>query len=451
MSTMASTRVSSVFVLAISLIVIVCMVDANNEGFSVGLIHRDSSSSPFYNPGETQSERVGNAVRRSVSRVTRFANIVNDDSPYLNSAPTSPVDPLVGGNGEYLMNISLGSPPFSILAIADTGSDVMWTQCKPCRNCYRQDAPVFDPKFSTTYRPVSCSSAACTTLSGEGSFCPAHGDICQYEAAYGDGSKTEGDIATETLTLGTTTHGATMAFPNTVFGCGHENTGTFDPRGSGIIGLGKGPASLISQLGSTAGGKFSYCMVPYITPNQTTSTMHFGQNAVVSGPNVVNTPLLSSNLGQTFYALDLEFVSVGRTIIPFDGPSFSKNAGNIIIDSGTTLTIVPTHFLSEFSTALEAQVTGANRTSDPQGLLSLCYVASDSMEFPDIVMHFKGGDVALTPVNLFYPMSDTVICLAFYGNDDVSIYGNLAQQDFLVGYDLQKRTVSFKHTDCTKN
>ncbi|CAN1271767.1 Aspartic proteinase CDR1 [Linum perenne] len=407
---MASTRVSSVSVLAISLIVVVCMVDANNEGFSVGLIHRDSSSSPFYNPSETQAERVGNAVRRSVSRVTRFANIVN---------ATSPVDPLVAGNGEYLMNISLGSPPFSILAIADTGSDVMWTQCKPCRNCYKQDAPVFDPKFSTTYRPVSCSSAACTTLSGEGSFCPAHGDICQYEASYGDGSKTEGDIATETLTLGTTTLGATMAFPNTVFGCGHENTGTFDAKGSGIIGLGKGPASLISQLGSIAGGKFSYCMVPYITPNQTTSTMHFGQNAVVSGPK--------------------------------DGPSFSKNAGNIIIDSGTTLTIVPTHFLSEFSTALEAQVTGANRTSDPQGFLSLCYVASDSMEFPDIVMHFKGGDVALTPVNLFFPMSDTVICLAFYGNDDVSIYGNLAQQDFLVGYDLQKRTVSFKHTDCTKN
>ncbi|CAN1271770.1 Aspartic proteinase CDR1 [Linum perenne] len=340
------------------------MVDANNEGFSVGLIHRDSSSSPFYNPSETQAERVGNAVRRSVSRVTRFANIVNDDSPNLNFAPTSPVDPLVAGNGEYLMNISLGSPPFSILAIADTGSDVMWTQCKPCRNCYKQDAPVFDPKFSTTYRPVSCSY--------------------------------------------------------TVFGCGHENTGTFDAKGSGIIGLGKGPASLISQLGSIAGGKFSYCMVPYITPNQTTSTMHFGQNAVVSGPKVVTTPLLSSNLGQTFYALDLEFVSVGRTIIPFDGPSFSKNAGNIIIDSGTTLTIVPTHFLSEFSTALEAQVTGANRTSDPQGFLSLCY-------------------------------SDTVICLAFYGNDDVSIYGNLAQQDFLVGYDLQKRTVSFKHTDCTKN
>ncbi|CAN1271760.1 Aspartic proteinase CDR1 [Linum perenne] len=395
-------------------------------------MHRDSVNSPFYDRLETPSQRTGNTVRRAVSRVTRFT-------------ASAVAAPLIANDGEYLMNISLGSPPFPVLAIADTGSDIIWTQCQPCIDCYKQNAPIFDPKSSSTYNPVPCYSDTCLLLVGEGSFCSSDAQSCEYKVAYGDQSHTLGDITTETLTR------ATMAFPNTVFGCGHENTGTFDAKGSGIIGLGKGPASLISQLGSIAGGKFSYCMVPYITPNQTTSTMHFGQNAVVSGPKVVTTPLLSSNLGQTFYALDLEFVSVGRTIIPFDGPSFSKNAGNIIIDSGTTLTIVPTHFLSEFSTALEAQVTGANRTSDPQGFLSLCYVASDSMEFPDIVMHFKGGDVALTPVNLFFPMSDTVICLAFYGNDDVSIYGNLAQQDFLVGYDLQKRTVSFKHTDCTKN
>ncbi|CAN1271759.1 Aspartic proteinase CDR1 [Linum perenne] len=396
-------------------------------------MHRDSVNSPFYDRLETPSQRTGNTVRRAVSRVTRFTDMLHAAAP------------LIANDGEYLMNISLGSPPFPVLAIADTGSDIIWTQCQPCIDCYKQNAPIFDPKSSSTYNPVPCYSDTCLLLVGEGSFCSSDAQSCEYKVAYGDQSHTLGDITTETLTR------ATMAFPNTVFGCGHENTGTFDAKGSGIIGLGKGPASLISQLGSIAGGKFSYCMVPYITPNQTTSTMHFGQNAVVSGPKVVTTPLLSSNLGQTFYALDLEFVSVGRTIIPFDGPSFSKNAGNIIIDSGTTLTIVPTHFLSEFSTALEAQVTGANRTSDPQGFLSLCYVASDSMEFPDIVMHFKGGDVALTPVNLFFPMSDTVICLAFYGNDDVSIYGNLAQQDFLVGYDLQKRTVSFKHTDCTKN
>ncbi|CAN1270885.1 Aspartic proteinase CDR1 [Linum perenne] len=74
-----------------------------------------------------------------------------------------------------------------------------------------------------------------------------------------------------------------------------------------------------------------------------------------------------------------------------------------------------------------------------------------NLEVPTITMHFKGGDVKLSHVNVLIPMSDTVSCLAFLGNDDVSIYGNSMQQDFVVGYDLVKRTVSFKPADCAMN
>ncbi|CAN0829716.1 Aspartic proteinase CDR1 [Linum grandiflorum] len=407
-------------------------------------MHRDSSDSPFYNPRETPSERIGNAIRRTMSRVNRFTSMVHP-----NFAPTSPIALFIAIDGEYLMNISLGSPPFPVLAIADTGSDIIWTQCKPCIDCYKQNDPVFDPRFSSTYRPVPCASKKCTSLTDEGS---SHGDICQYQATYGDGSHTKGDIATETLALGTAAELSYVAFPNMIFGCGHDNTGIFSPKGAGIIGLGEGPASLISQLGPSVGGKFSYCMVPYDATPETTSTMHFGQKAVVSGGEVVTTPLLSSELGSTFYSLLLESVSVGSTTIPFgNSNSETSSTGNIIIDSGTTLTIVPTDFLSNFATAIEAQVTGGNKTRDPQGLLSLCYLIDDKLKIPPVAAYFKGGGVELTPVNLFVPMSKTVTCLAFYGSDEVSIYGNLAQQDFLVGYDLQKRTVSFKPTDCTKN
>ncbi|CAN1245125.1 Aspartic proteinase CDR1 [Linum grandiflorum] len=229
------------------------------------------------------------------------------------------------------MNISLGTPPFSIVAIADTGSDIIWTQCKPCVGCYKQDAPLFDPKSSSTYKTVSCSS-----------------------------------------------------------------------------------------------------------------------NAFVSGNNVVSTPLISSPLMSTFYFLQLEAVSVGSTKIPFQGSSIGSS-GNIIIDSGTTLTLVPTDFLSQLSGAVESQVTGGTKTSDPQGLLSLCYVVNSGLKVPPITAHFQGADVVLESYNTFIDMSDTVTCLAFYGNDELSIYGNIAQQNFLIGYDLQKQSLSFKPTDCTKN
>ncbi|CAN0829690.1 Aspartic proteinase CDR1 [Linum grandiflorum] len=437
-----ASRVGCVLSLVISLVLISAIntasfVNARSNGFSIDLMHRDSSDSPFYNPRETPSERIGNAIRRTMSRVNRFTS-----RNY--SELSSPIAPLIANDGEYLMNISLGSPPFPVLAIADTGSDIIWTQCQPCTDCYKQDAPIFDPKLSSTYRPVPCYSSTCLSLVGEGSFCSQDGHSCQYQVKYGDHSHTLGDVAIETLALGSGTTSGYMVFPNTLFGCGHDNKGTFSPKGSGIVGLGGGPASLPTQLSQTIEGKFSYCML-----NETTSTMHFGPNAVVSGTDVVTTPFLSSNFGSTFYSLDLEFVSVGSTVIPFDGPSSAN--GNIIIDSGTTLTIVPTSFLSDFTTALEAQVTGSNRTSDPSGTLDLCYVIGPKLVIPPVNMHFRGGDVALTQVNLFFPMSETVTCLAFYGNDFISIYGNLAQQNFLVGYDLEKRTVSFKPTDCTKN
>ncbi|CAN0829742.1 Aspartic proteinase CDR1 [Linum grandiflorum] len=424
------------------------MVDADADGFSVSLIHRDSSSLPFSNPSETQLERVANAMRRSIGRVARFT-----------CNPTSPADavaPLIADYGEYLMNISLGMPPYPVLAIADTGSDIIWTQCKPCVNCYKPDAPVFDPKLSSTYRPIPCSSEVCALLADDGSFCSSslHGDICQYRVTYADTWHTSGDLASETLVLGTTTELIHVVFPNTIFGCGHHNTGMFP----GIIGLGAGPGSLISQLGPSFGGKFSYCMIPlFVTNPENTSTMHFGKNAVVSGTDVVTTPLLSSDLGSTFYTLQLESASVGSTKISFGDSSSTRSStsfgspGNIIVDSGTPFSIVPNDFLTEFANAVEVLTIGSNKTSDPQGVLSLCYMIDSNLEVPPITMHFKGGDVELTAANIFVPMSETVTCLAFIGDDDVSIYGNLAQQDFLIGYDLQKRTVSFKPTDCTQN
>ncbi|CAN0829728.1 Aspartic proteinase CDR1 [Linum grandiflorum] len=441
-----ATRVSSTSLgISLAILIVVCMVDADADGFSVSLIHRDSSSLPFSNPSETQLERVANAMRRSIGRVARFTcNMIDVDS-------SDAVAPLIADYGEYLMNISLGMPPYPVLAIADTGSDIIWTQCKPCVNCYKPDAPVFDPKLSSTYRPIPCSSEVCALLADDGSFCSSSRGVCQYRLTYEQNSYASGDFARETLTLGTTTPDVNVAFPNTLFGCGHDNTGTFSPKSSGIIGLAEGPGSLITQLGPTIRGKFSYCMVPHSTvANQKTSTMHFGENAVVSGNTVTSTPLFSSTLPTSFYFLQLNFVSVGRTMIPFSGTSFGS-PGNIIVDSGTPFSIVPNDFLTEFANAVEVLTIGSNKTSDPQGVLSLCYMIDSNLEVPPITMHFKGGDVELTAANIFVPMSETVTCLAFIGDDDVSIYGNLAQQDFLIGYDLQKRTVSFKPTDCTQN
>ncbi|GAV78152.1 Asp domain-containing protein, partial [Cephalotus follicularis] len=357
-------------------------------------------------------------------------------------SPNALQAPIVPGSGEYLLNVSLGTPPVDILAIADTGSDLIWTQCKPCDDCFKQDLPLFDTKSSSTYRDLSCNSNACQSLQGTS----CDGSSCQYLVQYGDQSSSSGNLALETLTLGSTT-GKPVAVPKTVFGCGHDNGGAFNEKTTGIIGLGGGQVSLISQLSMSINGKFSYCLVPLTsTSSNDSSTINFGANAVVSGHGAVSTPYVSKDTA-TFYYLTLKAISVGTKRIENGDSSALPAEGNIIIDSGTTLTLLPSDFYSKVESAVSDAID-ASPIDDPSGQLSLCYEATSNLKVPIITMHFSGADVTLKPVNTFVLVSEGVVCFTFIANDQIAIYGNLSQMNFLIGYDTVQNTVSFKPTDC---
>lgn len=71
----------------------------------------------------------------------------------------------VVGSGNYIVTVGIGTPKRKFSLIFDTGSDLTWTQCKPCAGfCYQQKEKIFDPKLSKSYRNVSCSSAVCSSL-----------------------------------------------------------------------------------------------------------------------------------------------------------------------------------------------------------------------------------------------------------------------------------------------
>ncbi|XP_044482001.1 aspartic proteinase CDR1-like [Mangifera indica] len=428
-----SNRFFFCYAFSILLLSIVCLTEAKRDGFSVELIHRDSPKSPFYNPKHTPYEKVINAVRRSFNNVNKFN-------------PNTAQADIISNSGSYLMNISIGSPPFPIIAIADTGSDLIWTQCKPCNECFAQKAPLFDPSKSSTFKQLSCFSNQCQTL--EGSSC-ADDNTCVYTASYGDRSFSNGDLAIDTVTLGSTS-GRPVPLTKTTIGCGHKNDGTFNEETSGIIGLGGGAVSLVTQLGNSIGGKFSYCLIPLSSSlKDSSSKLNFGSKGVVSGKGVVSTPLVSKE-PDTFYYLTLEAISVGTKRISLVDSSSSE--GNIIIDSGTTLTFLPESFNSKLISAVSDAID-AEPVKDPNELLDLCYSATADFQIPTITAHFTGADVKLSPSNTFVRISEELVCFTFKGSSgaqSLSIYGNLAQMNFLIGYDTEEKTVSFKPTDCTK-
>ena len=269
-------------------------------------------------------------------------------------------------------------------------------------------------------------------------------------------SYTKGNLSLETLTLPSSTGSTPVSFPRTIFGCGRQGGGLFSGIESGIIGLGSGKLSLVSQMGSSINGKFSYCLS---SQSKLSSKINFGGVGMISSPRVVSTPLLLKSSSPVYY-LVLEGISVGNkrfnattsNSTPLSSNFWRSFKGNIVIDSGAVLSYLPTKLYSQLETAIRGAVRNLQVANDPSGALKLCYNSrSGSIDMPGVTFHFKGADVKLKTLNTFVKVKEDVLCLAFVPSDDFSLFGNVAQRNFLVEYDLKRKVVSFKPTDCSIN
>nr|GMC50275.1 aspartic proteinase CDR1-like [Ipomoea batatas] len=402
------------------------------NGFRVELIHPNSLSNPNRNPSNNQFHWIRQAYNNTRSRAASIQS-------HLGGGTAKFKTDIMSDGGAYVMKYSIGTPPFETYGIVDTGSDVTWTQCEPCIECFWQSLPVFDPKHSKSYKTASCDSDACALVGSSVGAC-SNQNVCQYNLTYGDSSKSVGDVAIDTLTMGD------ASFKNVVFGCGHQNSGTFLGNASGIVGLGNSNISIVKQLDKDVGGKFAYCL-----SSQPDSKSHisFGTDAIVNGPDAVSTPFSISPDQPTFYYLSLESMSVGDQRFPFKIKKTSAY-GNIIIDSGTTLTILPSDVFDSLKSELTKQIS-ATPIDDPQGSFDLCY-STNKIKVPKIVAHFSGGDIELSPRGSFLEVEEGISCFTIIPDQHLGIFifGNLSEVDHLVGYDLEAQTVTFKPADCSK-
>jgi len=175
------SRFSFLTFVLFSLSCLIAISHALNNGFSVELIHQDSIKSPLYHPTETKFKRISNALRRSINRANRFNKEFSSSKTNLVSTYSY----------EYLMSFSVGTPPFKVYGSIDTGSDLVWLQCKPCNICYKQTSPIFNPSKSSSYKIIPCSSRRCKFVE-DTSFSYGE-DACQYTYRYGDGEYCEFD------------------------------------------------------------------------------------------------------------------------------------------------------------------------------------------------------------------------------------------------------------------
>ncbi|KAK7275373.1 hypothetical protein RIF29_16489 [Crotalaria pallida] len=385
-------------------------------------------------------------LQRDSARVNSFTSILtkatsqNTTGSGFSSSVTSG---LSQGSGEYFTRLGVGTPPKYGYMVLDTGSDVVWLQCKPCRDCYSQSDPVFDPTQSTSYAGVPCGSPLCRRLDSPG--CDNRKKVCQYQVSYGDGSFTFGDFSTETLTFRRT------GVQRVAIGCGHDNEGLF-VGAAGLLGLGRGSLSFPSQTGTRFNQKFSYCLVDRSTSTKP-SSMVFGESAVSRTARF--TPLIKNPKLDTFYYVELLGISVGGA--PVRGISASlfrldqTGNGGVIIDSGTSVTRLTRPAYIALRDAFRVGATRLKRAPD-FSLFDTCYDLSGLAEVkvPTVVLHFRGADVSFPAANYLIPVDNSgSFCFAFAGTmSGLSIIGNIQQQGFRVVYDLAGSRVGFAPRGC---
>ncbi|KAK9682913.1 hypothetical protein RND81_10G106200 [Saponaria officinalis] len=347
------------------------------------------------------------------------------------------------GSGNYIVTVGLGTPKKDLSLIFDTGSDFTWTQCAPCtKSCYQQQDPVFNPKESTTYTNITCSSQLCSDVSAATSASPGcSSTTCIYGIQYGDSSFSIGFFAKDTLTLGSGSY-----VPNFYFGCGEDNQGLFGGS-AGLLGLGRNKLSAVSQSASTFGNYFSYCL-----PSKSTSTGHltFGRGGTTSKV-IKYTSLMTSSAGPSFYFVDFQGISVGGSKLAISPSVFSS--GGTLIDSGTVITRLP----SDAYTALQSAFSKAMSkypTAPALSILDTCYDLSSytTVSVPKVSLLFGGGASLDLPVTgILYVKDLSQVCLAFAGNEDagdVAIIGNVQQTTFDVLYDVAGGKVGFGAGGC---
>ncbi|XP_073157764.1 protein ASPARTIC PROTEASE IN GUARD CELL 2 [Henckelia pumila] len=413
---------------------------SRNSSVKLNLVHRDKISFSWH---KDHGRRFASRMKRDARRVASLIHRLSGGSAAeyeVAGFGSEVVSGMEEGSGEYFVRIGVGSPARSQYMVIDTGSDIVWVQCQPCRQCYHQSDPVFDPAYSASFSGVSCSSTVCDRVENSG----CHSGWCKYEVSYGDGSYTKGNLALETLTIGHT------MVQNLAIGCGHMNRGMF-VGAAGLLGLGGGSMSIVGQLGGQTGGAFSYCLVSRGT--ESSGSLEFGRSVLPVGAAWV--PLLRNPRAPSFYYIGLSGLGVGGERVPIPDNTFQITEfgdGGVVMDTGTAVTRLPADAYEAFRDTFIAE-TGNLPRAPGVSIFDTCYDLGGfvTVRVPTVSFFLSGGPILTLPArNFLIPVDESgTFCFAFApSSSTLSIIGNIQQEGIQISFDGANGFVGFGPNVC---
>ncbi|KAK8964801.1 Protein ASPARTIC PROTEASE IN GUARD CELL 1 [Platanthera guangdongensis] len=265
-----------------------------------------------------------------------------------------------------------------------------------------------------------------------------------------------------------------LSLPNFTFACAHSALA--EPVG--VAGFGRGALSLPTQLAKLSpflASRFSYCLMSHSFLShrlRRPSPLILGRS---SSSSFTYTPLLRNPINHFFYSVALLSLSVGHVTLQAS-PKLSAvdkyGAGGMVVDSGTTFTMLPgdTHrrLTAEFRRQMERRgFVGASGVEERTGL-GPCYEygnkSKDRLRVPALGLHFAGNATMWLPTRNYFlgfeSEGERVGCLMLMsagdeewekddaGGGPAGTLGNFQQQGMEVVYDVEMGRVGFARRRC---
>ncbi|CAI9292958.1 unnamed protein product [Lactuca saligna] len=300
----------------------------------------------------------------------------------------------------YIVKANIGTPAQSLLMALDTSTDMALIPCAGCVGC---SSATFDSTKSISYSSLACGADQCKQVQSTGCL----GTTCSLNITYGN-SIIEANLAQDNLTLATD---SVVGYP---FSCIQKTTGSSLPP-QGVLGLGRGPLSFVSQSKTLYQSTFSR-----------TSLYYVNLVGIKVGSKVVN--------------------------IPPSAIAFNPNTGGgTIIDSGTVFTRLVdgayTAVRDEFRRRMGKAVVST------LGGFDTCYTVPIGKQVPTMTFMFPGLNMSLPQDNfLIHSSSGSTTCLAMSSSPALNVIANMQQQNHRVLFDLPNSRLGIsQYKDTMKN
>ncbi|CAI9303076.1 unnamed protein product [Lactuca saligna] len=409
-----------------------------SDGSDLSIIHIYGKCSPFNSPKPASSwtTTVLNMASEDQQRLTYLSSLVA--SKPITSVPIAPGQVINTGN--YVARVKIGTPGQLMFMVLDTSADTAWVPCSGCIGC---SSTMFSQNSSATYETVGCATSEC--VQARGLSCPmAEPSNCLFNQSYGGDSSFLASLSRDFLQL------ANDTIPSYLFGCIGAVSGKSIPP-QGLLGLGRGAMSVLSQSGSFYSGVFSYCL-PSFRSYYFSGSLRLGPNGQ---PKTMKfTPLLKNPHRPSLYYVNLTGVTIGRVKVPIApellGFDPSTGAGTII-DSGTVITrFVPAAY-NAIKEAFRNQTQGPFTSL---GAFDTCFSVTHEDVAPKMTFHFTGLDIVLPMENtLIHSSAGTLACLAMASAPDnvnsvLNVIANLQQQNLRILFDVVNSRVGITREIC---